>query len=132
VKRILVVAPIAVAAALIQAGTTAAAAEWCSDDPAIYLVDAAGNRHTVYLTTYGDGLEHKPQVTAQTYWYSLKTADGGHATKVKLHVFVPDARTHHFHVRSVVSTGPNGTGQVLAHHDGDSGHANGMDFELGS
>ncbi len=131
-KRILVVAPIAVAAALIQAGTTAAAAEWCSDDPAIYLVDAAGNRHTVYLTTYGEGLEHKPQVSAQSYAYSLESADGGHKTKVKLQMFVPDGSAHHFHVHSVVSTGPNGTGRVLAHHDGDSGHANAMDFELES
>ena len=132
VKRIFLGAAAAVTTALIQFATTASAAEWCSDDPALQFVDAAGNVHTVYITTYGDGIEHQPQVAAQTFSYSIESERAGHKTKVKLKVFVPDAGNRHFHVRSVVTTGPSGTGRVLAHHDGDSGHSNGVDFDFDS
>lgn len=129
-NRAFLVAPAAVIAALIQAGTTAAAAEWCSDDPALRLVDGAGHVHTVYLTTYGDGLEHQADVSAQAYTYSIESDQAGHKAHVTLRLLVPDDGRHHFHVRSVVTTGPNGSGRVLGHHDGDSGHSNHLDFDL--
>jgi hypothetical protein len=131
VKRGLFVMP-AVGLVFMLSAVTAAAAEWCSDDPAIRFVDASGHLRTVYLTTYGDGLEHSQQVSAQVYTYTVKYSDNGHKTKLKLKVYVPDDGRHHFHVRSTVSTGPGGTGVVLGHHDADSGHASDLDFEVAS
>lgn len=128
-KRFLIVASAFGSAVLLQAGMTAEAAEFCSDDPAIHFVDAAGKSQTVYLTTYGEGLDHAGAVNAQRYSYSVEKTDGGHKTKVRLRVIVPDQSRQHFHVRFVVSTGPNSAGTVLHRHEGDSGHAYALDFE---
>ena len=130
-KRRLLVIP-AVALAFMLSAVTAAAAEWCSEDPAIRFVDASGHQHTVYLTTYGEGLDHSAQVRAQAYSYTVEYIDNGHKTRLRLIVYVPDDGRHHFHVRSTVSTGPNGSGVVLGHHDADSGHASDIDFEVAS
>jgi hypothetical protein len=129
-RRAFLVAPAALVAALIQAGTTAGAAEWCSDDPAVQFVDGAGNVRTVYLTTYGDGLEYQTNVNAQAYTYTVESDKAGHKTHVRLLVFVPDDGHRHFHVHSVVTTGANGTGRMLGHHDGNSGHADRVDFDV--
>jgi hypothetical protein len=131
VKRGLLVIP-AVALALLLSAVNAAASEWCSDDPTIHFRDGGGHIQTVYLTTYGDGLEHVHAVRAQAYSFGTEVGDHGHKTKVKLTVFVPDDSRHHFHVRWVVSTGPGGTGIVLARHEGDSGHNSDLEFEVSS
>jgi hypothetical protein len=120
----------AVVIALFLTAISGAASEWCSEDPVIHFVDAGGHSQTVYLTAYGEGVEHSHAVSAMAYTYATEYGDHGHKTKVKLVVFVPDDCRHHFHVRSVVSTGPGGTGVVLAHHDGDSGHNSGLEFEI--
>lgn len=130
VKRFLFVGPLVVVAALIQAGITAEAHVWCSEDPAIQFVDAAGQSQTVYLTSYADGIEHSGAVSAQTYTYSIERSDGGHKTRVRLMVVVPDDGRKHFHVRFVVSTNPNGAGKVLTEHKGNSGHGYALDFEV--
>lgn len=132
VKRILLVGPLVVVAALMQAGITAEAQVWCSDDPAIHFVNAAGQSQTVYLTSYGDGIQHSGAVGAQTYTYSIERHDDGHKTKVRLRVVVPDDGRKHFAVRFVVSTNPNGAGKVLTQHNGNSGHATALDFEVPS
>lgn len=111
---------------------TASAAEWCSDDPAIRFVDAGGHSRTLYLTTYGDGVEHSIAVRTQAYAFTTQYGDHGRKTKLKLHVYVPDDSRNHFHVRWVLSTSPNGAGIVLAHHDGDSGHTSDFDVDLPS
>ena len=120
----------AVALALVLAAISGSASEWCSEDPAIHFVDAKGNTHTVYLTAYGDGVEHSHAVSATTFTYCTEYGDHGQKTKIRLVVFVPDDCRHHFHVRTLVSTGPGGTGVVLAHHDSDSGHSSDLEFEI--
>lgn len=127
-KRSLLAAPLA-ALALFLSALTAVASEWCSEDPPIHFVDATGHTRTVYLTAYGEGVEHSHAVSAVSYTSAIEYGDHGHKTKVRLVVFVPDDSRHHFHVRTVVSTGPGGTGVVLARHDGDSGHGSAVDFE---
>ena len=129
-KRRLFVAIPAVGLAFMLSAVTAAASEWCSEDPAIRFVDAGGHLRTVYLTTYGEGLDHASQVSAQAYTCTIQYSDDHSKTKLKLTVYVRDDGRHHFHLRSIVSTGPNGTGVVLGHHDGDSGHASDFDFEV--
>jgi len=114
----------AVAVALWLSTISAAAAEWCSNDPAIHFVNASGRLQTVYLTTYGEGVEHANAVSAVAYTYVTQYGDHGRKTQLKLRVFVPDDSRHHFHVRWVVSTGPGGTGKILGRHDGDSGQSN--------
>jgi hypothetical protein len=131
VKRGLLAVP-AVALALLLSAVTSAASEWCSDDPAIHFRDGSGHIQTVYLTTFGEGVEHSHAVSAEAYSYGTEIGDHGHKTTVKLTVFVPDDSRRHFHVRCVVSTGPGGTGIVLAHHDGESGHNSDLEFELKS
>jgi hypothetical protein len=129
VKRLFIAVIGVVAAVLFQAGTGAASSEWCSDDPAIHYIDAAGHAQTVYLTSYADGLDHSGALKAQRYTYAVTRSDGGHKTKVKLLVMVPGESRTHFHVRFVVSTSPNGAGTVLDKHEGDSGHVQNLDFE---
>ena len=118
------------ALALWLSSVTAAAAEWCSDDPAIHFRDGTGHVHTVYLTTYGDGVEHTHAVRSVAYVYGVRYRDHGRSTQLNLRVFVPDDSKHHFHVRYVVSTGPGGTGKVLGRHDGDSGQSSGFSVDV--
>jgi len=132
VKRILLVGPLVVVAALMQAGITAEAHVWCSEDPAIHFINAAGQSQTVYLTSYGDGIQHLEAVRAQTYTYSIERRDGGHKTRLRVMVVVPDDGRRHFQVQFVVSTDPNGAGKVLMKHKGNSGHAYALDFEVRS
>lgn len=120
----------AVALALLLTAVSGVASEWCSEDPAIHFTDASGHGQTVYLTAYGDGVEHSRAVSAVAYALSTEYTDHGHRTTVKLVVFVPDDCRHHFHVRDVVSTGPDGTGLVLARHDANSGQRSDLDFEI--
>lgn len=130
-KRGLVVVP-AVALGLLLSAVDAAAAEWCTNDPAIHFVDASGHAQTVYLTTYGDGVEHTRAVNAETFSYVVEYGDHGRKTHLRLKVFVPDDSRHHFHVRCIVSTGPFGMGKVLARHDSDSGQGADLDVEVSS
>ena len=126
-KRGLLVVP-TVALALWLSAVTAAAAEWCSDDPAIHFRDAGGQTRTVYLTTLGDGFQHSHAVSAVAYTYGVEYGDHGRQTHLRLRLFVPDDSLHHFHVRWIVSSGPNATGTIFARHDGDSGHS--ADFDV--
>ena len=128
-KRVLVAVAV-VLVALVQAGVTAEASVFCSSDPAIHFTDAVGHPHTVYLTSYGDGTEHSGAVNSTKDSYAIESSDGGHKTKVKLWILVPDDSRKHFHVRFVVSTQPNGAGTVLMKHDGNSGHPYHFDFDL--
>lgn len=128
-KRLLVVASAVAALVLMQAGTTAEASEWCSDDPAITFFDAQGESHTVYLTSSAKGLEHLAALEAQTYTISVESTDDGSRTKVGLRVIVPDQTGEHFNVRFVVSTSPNGAGTVLRLRNGESGQVSELNFQ---
>lgn len=129
-RRLFLVVTAVGAAALLQAGITAEAAEICSEDPAIHFIDAAGHPRTVYLTTYWEGVEHSRAVHGQRYSYSIQRSEEGRRTTVKLRITVPDDSRKHFHIHFVVSTSPNGTGTRLTQHGGESGRGNDLEFEI--
>ncbi|HEX6547897.1 MAG TPA: hypothetical protein VF134_04070 [Candidatus Dormibacteraeota bacterium] len=128
--RSLLVASTAAGVLLSQAAISAAAAEFCFDDPALVFVTPSGVPHTVYLTTFAAGLEHSPQVHAQRYSLHLETDRDDRQTEVAVHVLVPNGTSRPFAVHSVISTGPNGTGKRLANRDGISGRPYTLEFEL--
>ena len=97
-------------------GATAVFADWCADDPVIQV----GGGQVVYLTDRADSA-HLASLQAVRYsvLYTEQRQDGKHVT---LLLYVPaDASGESFDVQYTISTGPNGSGSVLASGETESG-----------
>src|SRR5689334_1446889 len=95
---------------------------WCDGDPVVAIVTAGGAIVPLFVTSSGLGVQHLPAVLLAAISYTTEATDGGTATLVKLRVVVPgDLFDQHFATRSVVSTGPLGTGTVHGSTSGFSG-----------
>lgn len=127
--RRLLMAVIVVTAAALQTGDAAAVA-WCSDDPQINITTPAGNHVVVYLTNYGEGLEHLAQLQALQTTVSVADSDGDRQTAVQLTVFIPDAGGARFRTFHVVSTSPDASGVTLASRVGTSGETQDLRFTV--
>ncbi len=100
-----------------SSGASVVFADWCADDPAIQV----GPSQVVYLTDQADS-SHLASLQAVRYRVlgSPQLSDGLHVT---LLVYVPtDASGNSFDVQYTISTGPNGTGNVLASGKTESGN----------
>lgn len=104
-------------AAVGAAGTISAAfADWCADDPAIPIGD-----RTVYVTQYANDSMYADELAAATF--QVRVLNLGVSQLVTITVNNPkvdDQTGRPYDVMDVVSTGPNGTGQVLARAHGAS------------
>jgi len=106
-------------------GASAVFADWCADDPAIQI---AGK--TVYLTDYADQA-YAIDLQAVQYRVLYTHRDKAGQLHVTLLVYVPSHPTgEDFDTRYVVSTGPNGSGNVLAQGKGHSGRVVIVQFVL--
>ena len=97
-------------------GASAVFADFCADDPLIQI----GDGQVVYLTDQADA-SHLASLQAVKYrvLHTNRSADGTHVT---LLVYVPsDPTGESFDVSYTVSSGPNGSGNVLAQGQTESG-----------
>lgn len=127
-KKKILAAGGAVAAVGAAGAFTSAFADWCADDPAIQI----GSR-TVYVTQSAPDAEYAADLAAATY--QVRVLRIGPAQLVTITVNNPpvDAQTGKaYEVYDVVSTGPNGTGTVLARSYGTSRYPTVLIFKLES
>jgi hypothetical protein len=108
-------------------GASVVMADFCADDPVIQV----GNGQVVYLTDEADS-SHLASLQAVKYrvLHTDRTADGTHVTL--LLYFPNDSNGASFDVDYTVSTGPNGSGNVLAQGHTESGKAVVIQFVLHS
>jgi hypothetical protein len=111
--------------------SAAAMEAWCDGDPVVVVVTPGGALVPLFVTSSGLGVQHLPAVLLAAITYTTELADGGTATLVKLRVVVPgDLFDPRFATRSVVSTGPLGTGAVYGSTSGVSGDPMSITFKL--
>jgi hypothetical protein len=122
---------LAVALVIGRVPVAGAVAEWCEDDPLVTIVTRAGNRVDVHVTNYGQGAQFLPAVKRATVFVEeVDSSHSGKVTEVKIHVVVPHHLGQRFATRAVVSTGPSGTGTLLAVAEGRSGDTMQLEFKL--
>lgn len=117
-----------VGAQLVAPGASAGA-QWCDTDPVVVIITPRGAIVPIFVNNGAQGAEHLPAVLLASMKYTVEPASSG--TLVHLDVVVPnDLFGKGFTTRSVVSTGPLGTGIVYATAYGVSGKAMHLDFTL--
>ncbi len=109
----------------------AESALWCEHDPPVVVTTPGGRPVVLHVTTYGKGLMHRPAVESATISHAARWARDGATTDVTVSVLIPgDDYEHHFPTRTVVSTEPNGAGDVLDTGIGHSGEMMTLRFRL--
>ena len=115
-RKFLLAGGLAVALAA-GSGASVVIADFCADDPVIQV--APGK--VVYLTDRADGA-HLSSLQAVKYRVLYTYTDGAGRTHVTLLVYVPsDPSGESFALGYTVSTGPDGSGLVLAQGETESG-----------
>jgi hypothetical protein len=100
----------------IGSGATVVIADWCADDPMIQVSPT----QVVYLTNYAD-TQYLASLQA-VQWRVLATyLDASGALHVTLLIYIPNSPQGQFDTRYVISTGPDGSGNVLVTGEGQSG-----------
>ena len=103
---------------------TAAADDWCGDDPMVRIITPAGKNMVVRVTDYALGIQHLPALKLASYSYSVAPADNGTATAVTLSVLIPgDALDPAFPTRSVVSSAADENSHVYQLYSDKTGTA---------
>ena len=108
-------------------------AEWCEVDPEVVIRTPAGNVVVLHVTNYGRGTENLPALQAARIVPFARPAGDAprQATEAEVLVLVPlGPGGRRFATRSVVSTGANATGHVLATASGESGQLLQLAFRL--
>lgn len=125
-KKKLIAAGGAVAAVGAAGAFSTAFADWCADDPAIQI-----GTQTVYVTQYAPDSMYLDELQKATY--QVRVLNLGDTRLVTIAVVTPpvdDQTGQPFQVMDVVSTGPNGTGTVLARAAGQSNYPTVLIFKL--
>ena len=101
----------------IGTGSSVVIADFCADDPVIQVAPG----QVVYLTDYADS-QYVDGLKAVKYRVLYTYRDQAGHLHVTLLVYVPSAATgDQFDINYVISTGPDGSGNVLAQGHGQSG-----------
>ena len=107
-------------------GVSVVIADWCADDPMIQISPG----HVVYLTDAADS-SHLASLQAVTYRV-LQTSTDQDGTHVTLLLYFPNdfVTGDSFNLSYTISTGPNGSGNVLAQGQTESGQVLIVNFTL--
>jgi hypothetical protein len=107
-------------------GASVGIADWCADDPIIQVAPG----HVVYLTDTADSLHLASLQAVQCRVLQTSTDEDG-TIEVTLLILVPNDPTGaSFDVSYTISTGPNGSGNVLAQGQTQSGQVVIVHFDL--
>jgi hypothetical protein len=132
-RRSLLVGAVAGAASvttvLAAAGTAAADETWCELDPPVAIRTPAGRVRVVFVTDSGPA-EYRRQLMNPDIEYSVRSADRGAATEVRMTVTIRNVDDNHVPTRSEVWTGPNRSGQLLSSKEGHMGRPITHNFKL--
>jgi hypothetical protein len=109
---------------------TADSAQWCEHDPPVVVTTPGGSPVVLHVTNYGKGLMHRSAVESATICHASWRAQDGATTDVTISVLIPDDDERGFATRTVVSTEPNGAGDVLDTGSGLSGEMMTLQFRL--
>lgn len=115
---------------MVAAAPASAWAEYCDWDPPVLIQTPSGNSVLVYDTVFTSSLL---QVGLPVESYSVARAydeDGNPVTAVDMAISVPAGLVSQFSLLGVVSTGLNGSGQVLGSSSGSSGSVTHVKFTL--
>ena len=120
------------ATALTAPAAFAGSSEWCDLDPVVVIKTPKGNLVPVFNTMGVMGLSHQAAMLAAKVSYTAQPADGGSKTLVNLSVTIPEGMLWgwNFRTRTVISTGPLGTLEILGRAEGESGRAMDVQFTL--
>jgi hypothetical protein len=101
----------------IGTGSSVVIADFCADDP---VITVAPNK-VVYLTDYADS-QYLDSLKAVRYRVLYTYGDQSGRLHVTLLIYIPSGPTgDQFDIDYVISTGPDGSGTVLAKGHGQSG-----------
>ena len=122
----------AVSSAATAPAALAGSSDWCDMDPIVIIKTPKGALVPVYNTMGVQGLQHQAAMLVAKVSYTAQPADGGDKTLVKLDVTIPEGALwgRDFATRTVISTGPLGTLQILGRAQGESGRAMRVQFTL--
>jgi hypothetical protein len=129
-RKLVLSAAAASAAAALSVGSAAAWAAYCDWDPSVLIVTPAGNVVPVYASVWTSspldiGLPVESYTATRGY-----TASGDPVTDVDMAITVPAGALFQFQVSDEVTTGLLGGGQVLAKAGGWSGKTVHLKFVL--
>jgi hypothetical protein len=131
VREVLLAAALILASLWASVPVASAGAEWCEDDPLVVIHTAGGKDVPLHVTNYAEGKEHLAALRTAHIDVQTEPAQRGQATRATITVQVADdGGRSPFRTRSVVSTGPNAAGTVLAQDNSRSGRAMVLRFTL--
>jgi len=121
VKRLVVAAVMAGGLAVATPVTAGAGMEWCDWDPIVAVVTPAGNVVLLYDSVWtGSPLNIGLPISSYTA-SRIYDKDGQPLTAVDVVIYVPTGLLSKFATTDMVTTGPLGSGTVLAKVNGASG-----------
>ena len=125
-KRKIIAAGGAVAAAGAAGAFGSAFADWSADDPAIQI-----GGQTVYVTQYTPDARYADELAQATYQVRVLNLGGSQLVTIAVNnPRLDDQSGEPYEVIDVASTGPNGTGTVLARSHGSSRYPTVLIFKL--
>lgn len=129
-KKVMVAAAMAAGLAIATPVSAGAWMEWCDWDPIVPIITPAGHIVLVYDSVWTSspldvGLPVESYTVSRSYG-----EDGEPLTAVEMVISVPSGLLFQFATTDVVTTGPLGSGQVLAKQNGTSGAAVLLHFTL--
>ena len=120
-KTVMVAAAMAAGLAVATPISAGAMVEWCDWDPVVAVVTPAGNVALVYDSVWTNSPLNLG-VPVSSYRVSrVYDRDGQPFTAVDMVINVPSGLLFRFSTTDMVTTGPLGSGRLLAKQDGTSG-----------
>jgi hypothetical protein len=109
-RRIVAILAVTASGLILSSSPASAYYSWCSEDPLLSLTAPSGSTERVYVTDYASP-EYEAQLAQVQVSYTISKRQSTYDGTVL--VYVPRPEHQAFVVRTVVSTGPDGTGSVL-------------------
>ena len=117
-RRIVATLAVTASGLILSSAPVNAFYSWCSEDPLLSLIAPSGSVEHVYVTDYASP-GHEAQLAQAQVSYTVSKRQSTYDGTVV--VYVPRTANHEFVVRTIVSTGPGGTGRVLGAGQGPAG-----------
>lgn len=129
-KRLVVAAVMAAGLAAATPVSAGAGMEWCDWDPIVAVVTPGGNVVLLYDSVWTSSLLNIGLPISSYRAARIYDEDGQPLTAVDVEIYVPTGLLFKFATTDMVTTGPLGTGTVLAVANGTSGSPVHLHFTL--
>lgn len=129
-KRLIVAAVMAAGLAVATPVSAGAGMEWCDWDPLVAVVTPGGNVVLLYDSVWTSSLLNIGLPISSYTASRIYDEDGQPLTAVDVVIYVPTGLLFKFATTDMVTTGPLGSGTVLAKVNGTSGSPVHLHFTL--